>query len=464
MKDKDILIEKFIEFEKRYDLFSLEINNIKIWDFVRFEIYSEIKKQKNNFIETKKSIRSNIIQNIFPILGQILKIFFSIFKYKIKFDKEILFIGHSRRKYNSGSFIDIYSDPIIELINEKYEVDFYEYPDNFSHHTPTKYKVGYLDVLELMTSFYTLGANYFINNQDFDKINKLTELINQNFVESVNIKSIILRNLKKYKFSCNRLNSLLDGSKIKLIILVESYNFINKVLISVAHKKNIYVCELQHGSIGTSHIAYNYAYGQNINSLPDEIFLWGKYWANRIRIPSKLSVTGFPYIENHSFNIHHSKINKNILVVSQWTIGYKLILEINRIASKLPKYNFYFKLHPLEYKNYNNYLSLSLQKNIIVIKDEYDSYELFKKCSTQIGVYSTLLVEGIAFGLKTFIIPIQGYEFYLDLINKKYIEILDDYKKINFKNNKINHAENINYFWQNNSSKNILARIQKLMK
>ena len=160
-----------------------------------------------------------------------------------------------------------------------------------------------------MTSFYTLGANYFINNQDFDKINKLTELINQNFVESVNIKSIILRNLKKYKFSCNRLNSLLDGSKIKLIILVESYNFINKVLISVAHKKNIYVCELQHGSIGTSHIAYNYAYGQTINSLPDEIFLWGKYWANRIRIPSKLSVTGFPYIENHAFNLHHSKIN-----------------------------------------------------------------------------------------------------------------------------------------------------------
>ena len=122
MKDKDILIEKFIEFEKRYDLFSLEINNIKIWDFVRFEIYSEIKKQKNNFVETKKSIRSNIIQNIFPILGQILKIFFSIFKYKIKFDKEILFIGRSRRKYNSGSCIDRYSVPIIELINENMKI------------------------------------------------------------------------------------------------------------------------------------------------------------------------------------------------------------------------------------------------------------------------------------------------------------------------------------------------------
>ena len=106
---------------------------------------------------------------------------------------------------------------------------------------------------------------------------------------------------------------LLDKVKPKIIIEVVSYSFNNLLINEVAKKYKIPTIELQHGTIGRYHIAYNFKKQIYLPTFPDYIFLFGEYWKNNTRFPisnGKLKVTGFPYFE-HKMNItKESKYHK----------------------------------------------------------------------------------------------------------------------------------------------------------
>ena len=79
------------------------------------------------------------------------------------------------------------------------------------------------------------------------------------------------------------------------------------------------------------------------------------------------------------------------MVISQWTIGFELMKEVNKIAKDLPEYHFFFKIHPNEIDSVDSYKSLIQVSNIEIVKEEVGLYNLFNKSVGQIGVYSTAL-------------------------------------------------------------------------
>ena len=110
------------------------------------------------------------------------------------------------------------------------------------------------------------------------------------------------------------------------------------------------------------------------------------------------------------------KNKKQILFISQGTIGKKLSNLALKLAKKLTEFKIIYKLHPGEYERWKaEYTCLhsfvSLENTQVLDDNITNLYQLFGESSYQVGVYSTAIYEGISFGLKTFIVDLPGSEF-----------------------------------------------------
>lgn len=468
MDEKDNLLDRFLELEQDLDLFNTCIKDVYIWDYVRMPIFMRIKSNIAGFAKSKTSIASNPFRGVYSLLKQCITILIHYKNYKIDLDYDIVFFGHQRRKKEIGYYKDIYSEIIFGEIRKSHSATILEFPNNFSHLRPTSNSIQYLDIIELKMAFAPFFSKLSLTEREISKIDLISNNLNNAFNTKIDFLSVFKKALKQYNCASKDVNRILERSNQKCLIFVDAYNFIKKVFIEKANKKSIPTIELQHGSITSNHhIAYHYNCKEEVFSFPKYIFLWGNYWYNNLRLPpkSEAKIVGFPYLDQKKKTSTELKKGNNILVVSQWTIGLDLIKETNKLAHSYSDYKFYFKLHPSELKSEKMYESLITSKNIYLVKDDIDLYNLFSMCIAQIGVYSTVLVEGVAFNLKTFILPIKGYEVYDDFIEKEIMILLKDYKRFRYyliKDTKRNNFKN--ELWKEDALINSVQAIKKVIK
>jgi len=459
------LINKFNSFEKDEQLFKLKIDNILIWDYVRTKVFFEIRVQQSKLKITKKGLKQKPFDSLYRVLKQIVFLIFHFNYFRIKTKKEILVLGHPRRQKIDRFYIDIYTEQLTNKLKDEYSLFLLELPFELSHFRPINMpEVKYLDLLEIGQIFHR--STFKLGENDLKKLIYIEEKIYELFGSIVNLKKIVLRFVSNYKYSNKRIKKILSCIEPKLIIVVDGYNLTKKHFIELANKKNIPTIELQHGAIGAEHIAYNYSIGVNPISFPKYFFAWGEYWHKNTKFPldTKIFNTGFPFMEfRHNNDELHNQKDTNILVSSQWTIGFELMKFIIDFALKAPKYRFIVKLHPKEYNVINEYKALTILENILYVTDELSIYTLFERCQTHIGVYSTTLVEGIAYNLKTLIIPLDGFEMYSDLIEKQQffkVETFEIFIDV-MENKRVSYSKN--EFWVEDALDNICINIDSIL-
>ncbi len=146
-------------------------------------------------------------------------------------------------------------------------------------------------------------------------------------------------------------------------------------------------------------------------TFPDFTFTFSEYWHKEFNIPSEKLSVGFPYIEKGKEDIlkntHLVKSNKKILFISD---GYsqekqkKIAMDLSRL---LPDYDIIYKLRKRQYDIWKEvfYPDPEEYPNITIVhNDDVSLYEYFAMSTYQVGVNSTALIEGLYFGLQTFII------------------------------------------------------------
>jgi hypothetical protein len=120
---------------------------------------------------------------------------------------------------------------------------------------------------------------------------------------------------------------------------------------------------------------------------------------------------------------------KQILFVSQSSIG----LQLSKFAAELDEilpgtYSVVYKLHPNEDESWeDNYPWLAESDVNVIAEQEPSLYELFSESELQIGVFSTALFEGLAFGLKTLLCKYNHSStlVFNDLLEKNAIQSVD---------------------------------------
>lgn len=459
------LLAQFISFEKNEKLFDLTIGEIMIWDYIRSTVYSTIRRQNLNIKYTKQSLKEKPIKSLLGMLKHLVFILRNLNLFSVKGKKNILVLGHPRRQRQGKFFEDIYTDILVKKLSEKFSIVSLELPLGQSHLRPINMnEVKYLDPLELGQTFSPYFNRFKISETEKSTILKIEERISAEFNVRINLLKVIKEHLIKYHYVYKRVTKKIERLSPKVIITVDGYNFTKKIFTEIANKKKIQTIELQHGTMGSEHLAYNFPDGVAPDSFPSNLFSWGEYWHLDTQLPETTQVynVGFPYMENqkNKVNLMNQK-ETNILVSSQWTIGFELMEYINLFAEGAQDYNFIVKLHPLEFDSIDSFVELALHSNISFVTDEMNIYNLFSICKTHIGVYSTTLSEGLAFNLKTLIVPLSGHEMYLRMIDQGYMSILNSSTELNNFLKKETEKRSLEEVWVSDALENITGLIEK---
>jgi len=484
LSGKSNLIDIFTSYEVKKNLFDLNVKNFNYWIFIRQYIYDLIstKTNKSGQAHTEVKISHKLSRLVLFFKNSLLFVQKNPFWRLKKVD--MLVFNHSRRVLNSKYYECLYTDAF--LMKSSYSYFVYEKPYLGLHFSPVyTNNLRYLDyfylVIALKIKFIRLFKFFKFNSYEKNQIYKLVNDINITF--EVKISPIRIENYIETLYFFNKylkiyFKKIFNATKPKIIVQVVSYSFERLILNDIAKEFKIPTVEFQHGEITSNHINYNIKKIGLLN-IPDYLFLFGRFWKDKAFFPienNKLKVTGWPYLENKVTLFKNFstviKSYKNILFISQGIIGHKL----SKIAIELKKlisndYKIIYKLHPGEYDRWRRDYPWLLSSNVEVIDNNNNDIHFYlSTAKIQVGVYSTVLYEGLNYPLKTIIMKIPGYENIKDLIDNKNIFLANNSIAImeiiyNFEKNlnvSLNNDQ-IFFIWESNSLNNIESEIKNII-
>ena len=406
------MLEKFLQLEKKYNLFNYKIKNVFFWKILRLSVWHEI-IMKKGFYEIPPD--SDKINNKMSFFGNCIKNSFTNEKTK----KEIIFLEADRFYTENGIEKSIYLESMYEsyLKNEKSFEVIYPFRLDKKYRRQPQYQNENLKYLfikfsnRLREKFYFFSAeesNFFKNlKEDFEKEFNISNI--EIFKERALKREII--NFEGIHFYYKK---LFQAKEVKEIFLVCSYG--REPVIAAAQCLNIQVTELQHGGITNTHLGYSFP-KNDIPYFPNTIFIFGEHWKkNEFSENTKIEIYGYPYLRKQIEKYKNlKKERKQILFISQGTIGKVLSQKALEFAKDNPEMKVIYKLHPGEFKCWKNrypelYENRSLQNLEISDNNEKNLYYYLCQSSYLIGVYSTVIYEALELGLKIGILKLFGYE------------------------------------------------------
>lgn len=477
-------LDRLLLYEKTHKLFEREDDGFKYWPYLRFEIFAMIQNKKNNTgVAHTKPAFSSRVKELYKIPSQYFNASFLIKKKSKELD--YLFLNHQRRVKEKSIYRCLYTDNVISYLeNGKHLI--IEEPYEGKHFKPIINKniiyVDYLDYLYVLKRLiYSLKKKRIINPKTEAELRFLADDLSRTFDAKLNSSEIIdIVNKMKIKHTIiyKHYKYILKKINPKVVIEVVSYNFSRMVVNEICKELSIPTIELQHGTMGKYHVAYNFARKMNLETFPDYIFVFGQFWKDNTRLPldgEKVKVIGWPYFEQKVNEYKNKKeIEKNskktILFISQGTIGKELSQLAVDISKTIENSDFkiIYKLHPGEYVRWKSDYPWLINANLEVIDHNHnDMHYYFAKSDIQIGVYSTALFEGLAYGLKTIIVKLPHYETMESLFKERMVFLAESSNEVIEQCKEFVRLENnlkVSYFWEPNSIENMINEIDNIMK
>lgn len=457
----DNLLTQFEEFEQDNKLFNITVEEIPIWERIRNTVWNRIRFKNTQNIQEDGTNLMNFFDRI-HMMGKN-----TIFKNPYLSDRaDVLIYGTGRRRLEpNGKYWDIYFDPIYEggLNNYVHLEPARQESNNCPKQTD---KIRHTD---LIGSGSKIPLKFGLKEPEIpdevqDKLVEIMKRMSIRFNVKINLCSLVYNSLYLRKPKSWLYDKLLKIIDPKVFVIVCSYG--KETLIEVAKSLDIPVIELQHGIISEHHLGYSYKNATK-KMFPDYLLVWGDIWRESADIPlpnDRIISTGYPYLDKQKANYRSVSSTKQIIFLSQASVGD----ELSKLAVKLSQYddigyNIIYKLHPNEYKNWEDrYPRLSEADLRVIGENGPELYNLFAKSSIQVGVYSTALFEGIAFGLSTYVYKIAGWEYVKNLVSESSVQTFSSDKELISLLQNVRDPNNKATFFEKNSIHNTIREINRI--
>ncbi len=458
--------KNFKDMESKLDLFSKKVAGVYFWERVRYEIFEEILRKKGFFGQ------SSVGLNHFSS-SQIL--FFSVKNLIIKnpyvtSQSDVLFLGFPRRKLlGDGCWWDIFCDPIIECLQRSYT--YLSVPSDIRHFSNAKTK-------KIKYYFFPIVLASFINR--FSLKSKLTaserqillsiqEYISTVLSVKIDIEKVVKQSVMNRRSEMPFIRVLLKRMRPKVAIVLPGCG--RETFIEACKTLGVPVIELQHGFIGPNNLAYSFYGSKNTtHTFADYLFVWGDFWMGNTQFPinkNRIFGLGYPFLENQVKQYDKIKKLNQIIFISQGCIGTDIVkFAINLSKQKELGYKIIYKLHPEEYSGWTkNYPELKKSSIEVIDNDRIPLYQLLAQSKIQIGVYSTVIYEGLVFQLKTFLLNLPGVDHMDYLIQNQHailVSSIDDLVAA-IKNIELIKPVDPEHFFKKDSITNILSKIEAII-
>jgi len=452
-------MNELLEKEEKYNLWDFEINSLHLWPLIRTTIFSKYE------ISDKGYTKPHYIPNKYNMLSP------KLWKYHL----ETFYLLNVRRDCFDVLFFNTAGFRYFNRDNKFYENRAYgkyfksftkplNFENNFQGFFPNvlpKYENTFIfETLNILLKLNKEINRYRLPSVVKNDIAPFLKAINLAFPGIISrdyVEAIIIKNISSFLITKQfYFNKILSRIRNKIAFVhCASYLGSPAILTKILHSAGFKVIELQHGFVSKEHYAYNYPQSciedvehQCRGYLPDYLLMFGEYWAERVRTPSKKIVVGYPYLNKLSEKLIQ-KITpelKTILIVSQGTVTGRMVNIAKKLSRACSEYKIIFKLHPGEIPFKERYQSLKNISNIIIMGN-YNIYELIAKTSIIIGYNSTTLFEALKFpGKKIFILKNDDVP---DEIGYKFSNVGELIEAIK-DNTKGYPKANPEYFWASN--------------
>ena len=409
----------FKSFELNHSLFDLRIDDVPVWERLRFQVYKQIKRQYG----TGKA-HTDVDRGYREYLGGVKLFTKNLFIKNPYFtgESDILYFGHSRRKKGEdGHWRDIYCDPIHNACDHEYV--HFEEPYLLNHLSPAQTSnLRYLDLIKYGSHIQRiLGINDIkMTTESRTILTDIEDELLDVFDVEVDLLSMTKEALHSRRTILPLYRRLLKHVDPKLVVLTVSYD--RETFIEACKQQNIPVVELQHGVIYPNHLGYAYPGPRSKETFPDYLLTFGEFWTDVVEFPipdDHIIPVGYPYLEQSADKYDHVETKDQLLFISQGAIGEQLS-KFAVAVDQHPDINheIVYKLHPGEYDRWQAEYPWLVDVDFNVIdQSEPELYRLFAESQGQIGVYSTAVYEGLQFGLETYLYECPGEEILQPLIN-----------------------------------------------
>lgn len=461
----DVTATGYESFENELDLFSIRVDQIPIWERIRFSVFREI---------SRKNGRGQAHTESGDGLKDYLKGFSMWLKnvvYRNPYfsdEHDFLFFGHQRRKLEEdGYWWDLYCDPI----HDQGELDYIhtETPHLLSHRSPAK--TENLRYLELIQYGGTLQRKLGLRSPSLpDKVDsQLRDAeyeIHRRFDVDIDLVAEAREALHVRNTALPLYERLLDRVDPEVVVVVVSYG--KETLIEACKRKEIPVVELQHGIIYDHHFGYSYPENETKTTFPDYLLTFGQFWNENARYPisdDHVIPVGYPYLEQRLDKYDGIEPAEQLLFISQGTIGRELsqfaleVHEDNRVDHEVV-----YKLHPGEYDRWEDEYPWLAESDVRVIdKSEPTLYRLFAESNAQIGVGSTAIYEGLCFDLETFVFEADGADLLQPLVEDGTASIVESVDELAGQLGSSTASQfDREWFFESDSVANILEELKRI--
>ncbi|WP_254831556.1 hypothetical protein [Haloglomus salinum] len=367
-------------------------------------------------------------------------------------DTDLLVWGHERRTEREGVWHDCYCDPLLDAFDGggsesggERSWTYVEAPHEGEHLTPAQTDgVRYLDPV-----LYGAGlADHLGDPADELPASERTTLrtaearLHSAVGTAPDLVAMVGRRLARRRLERPAFRALCRRVDPDLAVVVVWYT--KPTFVEVCREEGIPVAELQHGVMSPYHLGYAYPDSDAPGStgspsvFPDYLCSWGERWADLCPLPlpaERVLPVGYPGLERGRERYAEAPTEDRVTFISQGTAGVRLSRVACEVADRLESHPdvpaLVYKLHPSEHDRWRDRTPWLVDAHdagrLRVIADpSVDLYELFATSRAQVGVYSTALFEGLAFGCETLLVDLPGVAYMDRLVAAGAAEVLPD--------------------------------------
>jgi hypothetical protein len=429
-------VSRFFEIEQEFNLFSFRVKGRAIWDYLRYPIFYELLKRvvRSNEISFRSQKVSRLQREFLAFVPVLLRSIGQRWNTK---EYELLVINYDRKKRieSEGLAANIHFYPVIKEFSSRYRTLLLD-PSTYEERIENLYPC---DVIRSRIFHHKAAMQsrlVFYNSKDRKTIDCILGVLERKFQVTLN-RDRLIRNYFSYQLCLSREYSrIFERFRPRLILHADTGNC--KGWIEAAHKAGIPVVDYQHSLMSRGNILYNYPAIDEVRglaTLSDYIFTFGEFWHDQYQLPAELIPVGFPFLEMEKKAVEHKGLPRKdrIIIISSMYSGKKLERLTLKLSELLPAYEIVYKLRPDEYRRWREVYSAELagRPNIVVVDSDHPTlYEYFATSTHQVGINSTALIEGMVFGLTTFIFKDGWYSEMRSLIEKEAVFLVDSATQI----------------------------------
>lgn len=421
--------QAFREIETKLNLFERQIGGCYYWDYLRYPCYIDLLTHHGLFpAHTEQTFLYRINKRVKQLTN--LARFSRRRSCFSAPQADYVFFGHPRRKLErDGHYWDIYCDPIVENLSERHVVleRAYEHGPPY-HFQPAKtVNLWYLDAIQLSALLRKRWKHVSLTQSECTDLRILAKYFQEDLGTPIAFEDKVTNLLGTRDLVCRSYVELLKRMTPRIVFLVVSAG--QEHVIEACRSLRIPSVELQHGAPSKNKLNYDYADSAGKHYFPDYVFVFGRYWIDNVNWPverKNILVMGYPYLEGKLEKYRNISKNDQLLVISQPTIGKELSNFIIRLRELHQHIAIMFKLHPVEVigwrKRYGHLVDAGVK---VIDSNDPDLYLLQAQSRWQIGVYSTALYEGCAFGCRTFLVQLPGVEYMTDFVDRGLAKVVN---------------------------------------